>query len=140
MDSDNIIKKRRGRPPKDTTKPKCKKTGAASRCPTKRVFICSLLSGAIERNMKRAEIYCRFAFDSGFVPVAPHIYYPRFLDDENKIERAAGQRYGLEEMWRCKQLWVFGERISSGMKAEIDLAKELKIPVRYFDSDMEEIG
>ena len=129
-------KKRRGRPPKSEYKePKKPK----KKMPTKRAYVCSPLKGNVEKNMARAEIYCRFAFESGYVPVAPHIYYPRFLDDTDKDERAAGLHYGLEEMWRCKQVWVFGARISDGMRAEIELAKELKIPVKYFDSDMEEI-
>lgn len=128
-------KKRCGRPPKAEYKePKRPKR----KMPTKRVFVCSPLKGNVERNMARAEIYCRFVFDEGYVPVAPHIYYPRFLDDTDKDERAAGIRYGLEEMWRCKQVWVFG-RVTDGMRAEIELAKELKISVIYFDLDMEEI-
>ena len=130
------IKRGRGRPPKSEFKepPRPKK-----RMPTKRVYICSPLKGNIEKNMRRAETYCRFAFDEGYVPVCPHIYYPRFLDDTDKDERLMGMRYGLEAMWQCTQLWAFGERISDGMRAEIDLAKQLKIPVRYFDYDMEEI-
>jgi hypothetical protein len=103
------------------------------------VYICSPLKGNIEKNMQRAEGYCRFAWDNGFVPIAPHIYFPRFLDDTDKREREAAIRYGLEVMWTCKQLWVFGLRISDGMRAEIELAKQLGITIRYFDSDMEEI-
>lgn len=107
--------------------------------PTRRVYICSPLKGNMKKNMQRAEMYCRFAFEKGFVPVCPHIYYPRFLDDTDKDERLMGMRYGLEAMWQCRQVWVFGERISDGMQQEIELAKELKIPIRRFDLDMEEI-
>ena len=32
----------------------------------------------------------------------------------------------------------FGEQISEGMRAEIDLAQDLNISIRYFDYDMEE--
>jgi hypothetical protein len=128
-----LTKSKRVRPSKDVT-PKIK-----IRIPTKRVYICSPLKGNVERNISRAEIYCRFAYDSGYVPIAPHIYFPRFLNDDDKNERAAGQRYALECMWQARQLWVFGESISDGMRAEIELAKQLKIPIRYFDSDMEEI-
>ena len=131
-----LIKKKRGRPPKHeyTEPPRPKKN-----MPTKRVYICSPLKGNIERNMRRAEVYCRFAFDEGYVPICPHIFYPRFLDDTDKDERAAGMHYGLQEMWQARQLWVFGANITDGMRAEIELAKQLKIPIRYFDSDMEEI-
>lgn len=131
--------KRRGRPPKSKIKTATSVLPAVAHRPTKRVYVCSPLKGNIEKNMRNAEIYSRFVFDSGFVPVTPHIYFPRFLDDTDKIERAAGQRYGLEEMWRCSQLWVFGLNITDGMRAEIELARQLKIPIKYFDSSMEEI-
>lgn len=88
--------------------------------------------------MHRAEIYCRFAYEKGYVPICPHIYFPRFLDDANKNERAAGLRYGLECMWQARQFWVFGKNITEGMRAEIELAKQLKIPIKNFTSDMEE--
>ena len=128
----DTVKRKRGRPVNEITP-------QTVRCPTKRVYICSPLKGNIERNMRNARTYCRFAFDSGYVPICPHIYYPLFLDDTNKAERAAGMRYGLEAMWQARQVWVFGEYISEGMRAEITLARELKIPVRYFDTDLEEV-
>jgi hypothetical protein len=134
-------KKRRGRPSKaDDANAKYydRVTAAAVRVPTKRVYICSLLNGNVERNMRRAKIYCRFAFESGYVPVCPHIYYPQFLSDDDKRERAAGLKYGLEQLWQCREVWVFGAYISSGMRAEIELAEDLKIPVKYFDEDMVE--
>ena len=106
--------------------------------PSKRVYICSPLKGNINRNVFNARMYCRFAFDKGYVPIAPHIYYPQFLDESSANERAAGIRYGLEAMWQASEVWVFGEYISEGMQAEIDLAKDLKIPIKYFYSDMEE--
>lgn len=114
-------------------------TQTKGKAPTKRVYICSPLKGNIEKNMMKARLYCRFAYEEGFVPVAPHIYFPQFLDDTNKNERAAGLRYGLEQLWQCRELWVFGQTISKGMQAEIELAKDLKIPVRYFDEKMEEL-
>lgn len=115
-----------------------KLTRTAAKAPSKRVYICSPLRGNVEHNQDKARIYCRFAFESGYVPICPHIYYPQFLDDDDKNERAAGMRYGLEVMWQARELWVFGERITEGMRAEIELAKDLKIHVKYFDEDMEE--
>jgi len=37
------------------------------------------------------------------------------------------------------EVWVFGLTISKGMKAEIELAKDLEIPVRYFYEDCAEV-
>ena len=136
--------KRRGRPLKNGVSASRKNKDTASRSPkkkipTKRVFICSPLKGNIEKNLQNAATYCRFAFDKGFVPWAPHLYFLQFLNDSVKEERAAGMRYGMEEMWRMRAVWVFGEKITEGMRAEIDLAKQLKIPIKYFDEDMEAI-
>lgn len=105
----------------------------------KKVYICSPLKGAIKKNRQKALMYCRFAYEKGYNPFAPHVYYTEFLDDENKRERQDGMRMGLEWMWAFKEVWVFGEIISKGMKKEIELAMLLKIKVRYFDEFMEEV-
>ena len=72
------------------------------------------------------------------MPIVPHIYFTQFLDEDSKVEWAAGLRYGLELLWQAKELWCFGCKITDGMRAEIELAQDLKIPVKYYDSDMEE--
>ena len=40
------------------------------------VYVCSPLSGDMERNAENARRYCRFAVDSGCIPLAPHLYFP----------------------------------------------------------------
>lgn len=37
--------------------------------------------------VKRARKFCRFALDIGAIPLAPHLLYPQFMDDENPEER-----------------------------------------------------
>lgn len=134
------IVKKRGRPSKATAKKSYDLlTKTKIKMPSKRVYICSPYKGNVDKNTAQARIYCRFAFEEGFVPIAPHLYYPQFLDDDDKGERAAGLRYGLEAMWQCREVWVFGRMISEGMGAEIELASDLKIPIKYFDSDMIEV-
>lgn len=113
------------------------KIKSMGKVPSMRVYICSPLKGNITTNQNKARTYCRFAFDKGYVPVCPHIYFPQFLNEENKDERAAGIYYGLELMWQVSELWVFGERISEGMRAEIELAEDLKKPIIYFNEEME---
>ena len=41
---------------------------------------------------------------------------------------------------KCAEVWVFGERISSGMAAEIDRADYKGMTIRYFTEECEEIG
>lgn len=43
------------------------------------VYVCSPLSGDVERNAENARRYCRFAVDSGCIPLAPHLYFPQFI-------------------------------------------------------------
>jgi len=109
------------------------------RPPKDEVYICSPYRGDIETNTKNARRYCRYAFDEGLHPYAPHLYYPQFLDEEKPKERAAGIHYALMQMWRMKEFWVFGDRHTEGMKAELELAVDLGIPIRTFSDDGDKI-
>lgn len=105
----------------------------------KKVYICSPYKGSCEKNRQRALMYCRFAYEQGCNPFAPHAIYPEFMDDEDKRERADGMRMGQEWMWAMQEMWVFGHKISAGMKEEIKLAELMEMKIRYFDEGMEEI-
>ena len=52
-----------------------------------KIFICSPYQGNIEENKKKAAYYAKIVAKSGNVPVAPHIYFPTFLDEKNPNER-----------------------------------------------------
>lgn len=45
------------------------------------VYICSPYAGDIEANVVAARRYSRFAVDAGYIPIAPHLLFPQFLDD-----------------------------------------------------------
>lgn len=131
-----LYKQQNGKPNIINKNPKT----AQKQIPTEPVYICSPFKGDIALNRAKARVYCRFAFEKGYLPIAPHLYFPQFLDEDSKEERAAGLRYGLDIIRRCKQMWVFGKRSSDGMKAEIIAAKALGLIIRYFDGDTEEIS
>lgn len=103
----------------------------------KLVYICSPLRGDVERNIRKANGYCRFAATKSAVPIAPHAMFTGFLDDAIPQERQMGLEMGLELLKRCCELWVFGNRMSEGMKAEIKAAEELNITIKYFDEKCE---
>ncbi len=44
---------------------------------------------------------------------------------------------GRELLTICDELWVFGDRISEGMAAEIELAEGLSLRVRRFNERCE---
>lgn len=103
------------------------------------VYICSPYAGDTETNIKAARRYCRFAVEQGYIPFAPHLLYPQFLNDSIAEERDAGLFFGKVLMDKCSELWVFGSYISSGMGSEIDRAKRKGYPVRYFTTALEEV-
>lgn len=102
------------------------------------VYIASPFAGDTERNMERARGYCRLAVSKGYIPLAPHLHYPQFMDDEDKKERELGLRFALILLGKCDELWAF-DKISQGMAQEIAKAKKRGMPIRYFNSKCEEV-
>lgn len=105
-----------------------------------KVFISSPFAGDIQRNIKNACRYCAFAVRSGYIPFAPHLFYPQFLSDGNTEQRELGLFMGMVFLDGCKEVWVFGARISSGMQQEIDRAEKRGIPIRFFNDQCEEVS
>ena len=89
--------------------------------------------------MASARRSCRFAVGKGFIPIALHLLYPQFLDDNNADERELGLFFGNALMSKCAEVWVFGSRISSGMEAEIKRAKWKGYHLRYFTEECQEV-
>ena len=84
----------------------------------------------LEANVKRACDACRLLVTMGYMPLAAHLYFPRFLDDDDPKERKEGMSLGMEWLEYASELWVFGNIISEGMAEEIAFAKRMGIPVR----------
>ena len=103
------------------------------------VYICSPFSGDIENNNKRTRAFCRFALDNGNIPLAPHLLFPQFMDDNNEKERELAIFMDIILMGKCQEVWVLGDVISRGMSIEIEKAKKRRQPVRYFNKDFEEV-
>ena len=99
------------------------------------VFICSPFSGDVAGNTENARRFCRFAVEQGMIPIAPHLHYPQFMDDNDPTERALALLFGIA--WLCKmdEVWVFGEAISAGMKRELQKARKKGIPIKFFTAD-----
>ena len=103
------------------------------------VYICSPYAGEIEKNVKAAQEYSRFAVEKGYIPIAPHLLFPQFLNDANPKERQLGLFFGNALMSKCSGVWVFGGHISAGMEAEINRAKWKNYRLRYFTETCEEV-
>jgi hypothetical protein len=104
------------------------------------VYICSRYAGDIEDNVRAARKYCRFAVDNGYIPVASHLLYPQFLNDDDSAERDLGLFFGKILMDRCEEVWIFGSELSAGMKAEYERAKCRGYRIRRFSEECEEVS
>lgn len=103
------------------------------------VYICSPYAGDIEKNVLAARRYSRFAVETGYIPVAPHLLFPQFLNDRDHKERELGLFFGNALMSKCSEVWVFGDRVSSGMEGEIKRARWKNYRIRYFTEDCKEV-
>ena len=105
------------------------------------VYICSPYSGEIEYNLSRARGYCRLAVSKGYIPLAPHLHYPQFMDDGDSEQRKLGLFFAQVLLGKCDEIWVFGSRISEGMARELETAERRSILIRRFtDKGEEETG
>ena len=104
------------------------------------VYICSPFSGDVENNTIKARGYCRFAVDKNCIPIAPHLFFPQFMDDENPEERELAMFMNKVLLSKCRELWVFGGTVSKGMAVEIETAKKRNQTIRYFDTDCTEVS
>lgn len=102
------------------------------------VYICSPYSGDIDGNVKRARGFCRFALEKNCIPIAPHLLFPQFMNDDIPKERELAMLMNMVLLGKCNELWVFGERVSKGMNAEIQRAKQKRMTIRYFTEDLKE--
>ena len=107
--------------------------------PIRKVFVCSPYAGCVKANVHNARMYSRFVFLCGCMPITPHLMYPRFLEDKDTKERDAGLQMGLILLNYCNEIWVFGQKISNGMRREIAFAESHGIMVRYFSDTCQEV-
>ena len=103
------------------------------------VYICSPYVGDIENNVAAARRYSRFAVETGYIPIAPHLLFPQFLNDSDPKERELGLFFGNALLSKCAEMFVFGSRISEGMEAEIKRATWKGHRIRYFTESCEEV-
>lgn len=86
-------------------------------------------------NIRRATIACKFISLAGMEPLAPHLYFTQFLDDDDAAARERGMKLGEDWLAMSDEVWAFTgshNNISEGMLCEINQANRLGIKVRVF--------
>ncbi len=99
-------------------------------------FICSPFAGDTERNIAYAIECCKEAVKRGYTPIAPHLYFPQFLDDNDPEQREKGLILGREAMKEKCEIVLVGDKygISEGMKGDLLFAKRIGIPIEYLNT------
>lgn len=104
------------------------------------VYICSPFAGDIEYNTIKAREYSRFAVSKVAIPIAPHLLFPQFMDDNDNAQRTLAIFMGLVLMKKCSEVWCFGSKISEGMSIELEKAKKKGMVIKYFNDKCEEVN
>ena len=98
----------------------------------KLIYVCSPLksnrfTGDISTNIKRATEHCRAVvdYDKQYLPIAPHIYFTKFLDDNKLEERQLGLEFSKDLLLFCDEM------------NEISLALEQNMKVKFVDANLE---
>ncbi len=98
------------------------------------VYIAHPISGAVKENLKRIQAIGRQINlkESEVIPFAPYFFDCYCLDDNVPKERERGIKNAIALMKKgfIDEIRLYGNRISSGMQYEINLAVELGIKVR----------
>ena len=108
----------------------------------KKTYICSRYRARneekLQMHIRDAIDACRKVHEEGNIPVAPHLYWPRFLNDNDPQDRDYGIAAGLMAMRECDEMIVLirtdgpeEEWISQGMEAEIREAVKIGIDPRF---------
>lgn len=97
------------------------------------VYIAHPVGGDVKNNIDKILKICREINlnESDRVPFVPYLSDLMSLDDNVPAERQRGIKNGVHilQSGLVEELRLYGDRISSGMQAEIDLVESLGIPV-----------
>lgn len=84
-----------------------------------------------QKNIKRVEAICKKIHSLEIIPMAPYLATLQYLDNTNFLQISLAIRVNqlFFEKKFMDEVWLFGDKISSGMWQEIEWAHEHKIPV-----------
>lgn len=115
----------------------------------RKIFICSPFRASTSKEQKQnldlAKEVCRAIIINGNFPIAPHLYFPSFLQDDFETERNIGIEYGLYLLEQCDEMLVIVpgtkedgnpyKRLTEGMKIEVNHAVERGMRPKFVSLD-----
>lgn len=103
------------------------------------VYMCSPFSGDTKVNLELARRFCAHAVGQRKIPFAPHLHYPQFMDDADPDHWELAMFFNRVLLAKCEALWACVGHVSPGMRLEIGWARDLDLPIKFFDSDFKEV-
>lgn len=106
----------------------------------RRIFISSSYRKNPELGAEIAKAACALWTGRGYLPIAPHIYFPQFMGEEPR-SRDYGINAGLCALARCQEIAVYmvDGAISEGMKEEIHAAISSGMNPKYYNISQEAV-
>lgn len=99
----------------------------------KTVYIAHPIGGDVENNIKKLIATCREVnlSEPDIIPFVPYLSDLYALNDEIPEERERGLKNGLSLLKKgfIDEIWLYVDRISNGMRAEINVCLEFGIKV-----------
>jgi hypothetical protein len=84
----------------------------------------------LQSNLNKAKDYCKLVIAEGHCPLAPHLIFPQFLDEEHPADRELGIELGLTYILKADELWYW-DKPSDGMQKEIRFAYKNNVQIVY---------
>lgn len=102
-------------------------------------YICSPFAGDTEANIRLARRMCAAAIARRRIHIAPHLFFPQFMDDADLDQRELAMFMNRIVLSKCDEVWVYAPRISGGMRSEACWARHLGTPITFLGKDFQEI-
>ncbi len=83
---------------------------------------------ALHRGMRACHLLAKL----GYSPLCPLLYFPRFLSTIHAPDVADAAVLKQEWLEMSEEVWVFGDERTKEMACDIQMAKELELPIRYY--------
>lgn len=101
------------------------------------VYICHPYSDDPGGNREKVARICERIVDlvscNDVVPIPVHLYMHQFMDEPAHSDMVLEMCLKIVDV--CNEVWVIGNKISDGMREEINRAVYRKIPLRFFAYD-----
>jgi hypothetical protein len=105
----------------------------------KMIYICSPWRARTEEekaaNIEIVKDLCRKVIMAGNIPIAPHLYFTQFLNDDHPQERNTGMAAGLKLLESCSEVVAADVPPTKGMKVELIEAVGLGLKVTTYPAD-----